>query len=69
MHSDWATYIAEYGQESAKYSRVKATVAITFLEKMIEFEKKNTGFFGINKGDRKKLLDTILRQLRLLAHQ
>ncbi|VDM64718.1 unnamed protein product [Angiostrongylus costaricensis] len=37
------------------------------FSRMIEFEKKSAGFFGINKGDRKKLLDTIIRQLRALS--
>ncbi len=33
--------------------------------RMIEFEKKTSGFFAKGKEkDRKKLLDTILRQLR-----
>lgn len=36
---------------------------------MIEFERRSTGFFGIGKGDRKKLLDTIVRQLKLLEIQ
>lgn len=66
MSSDWTTFNAEYGKDHAKYLRVKASTAIVVLEKMIEFERKSTGFFGIAKGDRKKLLDTIVRQLKLL---
>ncbi|EPB79119.1 putative exocyst complex subunit Sec15 [Ancylostoma ceylanicum] len=54
MSNDWTSYLAEYGQENGT---------------MIEFEKKSSGFFGINKGDRKKLLDTIIRQLRALSAQ
>ncbi|CAD6187133.1 unnamed protein product [Caenorhabditis auriculariae] len=69
MSADWTTYLAEYGQENGKYVRVKASTAIIVLEKMIEFERRGAGFFGINKGDRKKLLDTIIRQLRNLSNQ
>lgn len=34
--------------------------------RLIEYEKRNSGFFGISRGDRKKLYDTILRNLRAL---
>uniref|UniRef100_A0A1I8ATR9 Exocyst complex component n=1 Tax=Steinernema glaseri TaxID=37863 RepID=A0A1I8ATR9_9BILA len=66
MESDWTTYLADYKQKKGKYVRVKVENAIILLEKMIEYEKKTNGFFGIGRGDRRKLLDTILRQLRLL---
>ncbi|KAK6018136.1 putative exocyst complex subunit Sec15 [Ostertagia ostertagi] len=69
MSNDWTSYLAEYGQENGTYVRVNPTTATQLLEKMIEFEKKSAGFFGINKGDRKKLLDTIIRQLRALSAQ
>nr|CDJ86544.1 Exocyst complex subunit Sec15 domain containing protein [Haemonchus contortus]CDJ96443.1 Exocyst complex subunit Sec15 domain containing protein [Haemonchus contortus] len=69
MSNDWTSYLAEYGQENGTYVRVNAATATQLLEKMIEFEKKSSGFFGINKGDRKKLLDTIIRQLRALSAQ
>ncbi|CAB3400449.1 unnamed protein product [Caenorhabditis bovis] len=69
MSADWTTFNAEYGRDHAKYLRVKASTAIVVLEKMIEFERKSTGFFGITKGDRKKLLDTIVRQLKHLDMQ
>ncbi|PAV62595.1 hypothetical protein WR25_26425 isoform B [Diploscapter pachys] len=67
MGSDWTTYFAEFGKENGTYVRVKPTTAIAVMEKMIEYEKKSTGFFNPRQGDRKKLLDTILRQLRTLA--
>ncbi|KHJ85642.1 hypothetical protein OESDEN_14627 [Oesophagostomum dentatum] len=69
MSNDWTSYLAEYGQENGTYVRVSPSTATQLLEKIIEFEKKSTGFFGINKGDRKKLLDTIIRQLRALSAQ
>ncbi|CAL2051197.1 unnamed protein product [Caenorhabditis brenneri] len=69
MSSDWTTFNAEYGKDHAKYLRVKASTAIIVLEKMIEYERKSTGFFGIARGDRKRLLDTIVRQLKMLEIQ
>ncbi|ETN73912.1 putative exocyst complex subunit Sec15 [Necator americanus] len=69
MSNDWTSYLAEYGQENGTYVRVSPSTATQLLEKMIEYEKKSSGFFAINKGDRKKLLDTIIRQLRALSAQ
>ncbi|CAJ0575891.1 unnamed protein product, partial [Mesorhabditis spiculigera] len=65
--SDWTTYIAEIGKSDAKYNRVQPSAAVLIMEKMIEFEKKSAGFFAVNKGDRRKLYDTILKQLRAIA--
>ncbi|VDN08177.1 unnamed protein product [Thelazia callipaeda] len=70
MKADWPTYLADYGKEESKYSRVKASHGIILLEKLIEFERKSSSFFGKGREkDRKKLLDTIVRQLRALANQ
>ncbi|VDK43756.1 unnamed protein product [Anisakis simplex] len=70
MKADWPTYLADYGKGESRYSRVKASSAITVLEKMIEFERKSSGFFAKGREkDRKKLLDTIVRQLKALANQ
>uniref|UniRef100_A0A915BPH7 Exocyst complex component n=2 Tax=Parascaris univalens TaxID=6257 RepID=A0A915BPH7_PARUN len=70
MKADWPTYLADYGKEESKYSRVKASSAIAVLEKMIEFERKSSSFFAKGREkDRKKLLDTIVRQLKALANQ
>jgi len=66
MNADWTTYLAERGQNNSKYSRVKASSAAILLEKIIELEKKNSSFFS-RSGDRKKLYDTILRQLKTLT--
>ncbi|TKR80499.1 hypothetical protein L596_014566 [Steinernema carpocapsae] len=66
MESDWTTYLADYKQKKGKYVRVKVEDAVILLEKMIEYERKSNGFFGIGRSDRKKLLDTILRSLKQL---
>ncbi|MFH4980881.1 hypothetical protein AB6A40_007590 [Gnathostoma spinigerum] len=68
MKADWSTYLADYGKEASKYCRVKASSAILVLEKLIEFERKSSSFFAKGREkDRKKLLDTIVRQLKTLA--
>uniref|UniRef100_A0AC35TTS5 Exocyst complex component 6 n=1 Tax=Rhabditophanes sp. KR3021 TaxID=114890 RepID=A0AC35TTS5_9BILA len=65
IQSDWASYLADCGKNNnGKYQRVKPTEAMTLLEKMIEFEKKTSSFLSIGKGERRKLLDTIMKQLR-----
>lgn len=35
MKADWPTYLADYGKEESKYSRVKASHAIVLLEKYV----------------------------------
>lgn len=72
MGPDWTTFFAErdIGTQSKnngaemKYSRVKASNAAILLEKIVEYEKRNAGFFVIGRGDRNKLYDTILKKLR-----
>ncbi|CAL2051200.1 unnamed protein product [Caenorhabditis brenneri] len=50
MSSDWTTFNAEYGKDHAKYLRVKASTAIIVLEKMIEYERKSTGYSRVSSG-------------------
>uniref|UniRef100_A0A914XT61 Exocyst complex component 6 n=1 Tax=Plectus sambesii TaxID=2011161 RepID=A0A914XT61_9BILA len=69
MSFDWTSYLADFGQERNKYVRVKPTTAIAVLEKIMELDRRKNSFFGKDKNkDRKKLLDTVLKQLRSLAH-
>ena len=66
---DWSTYFADYGQESAKYSRVRPQTALSLLDKLKEAEKKNVFSSIMNKKDRdkKRLLDTVYKQLQGLT--
>ncbi|KAK3094794.1 hypothetical protein FSP39_006322 [Pinctada imbricata] len=71
LNWDWSLYLADYGQVSSKYGRVKPNVAISLLEKLNNSDKKKNNLFSaLKKGerDKKKLLDTVLRQLRGLAN-
>ncbi|XP_059475488.1 exocyst complex component 6B isoform X3 [Neocloeon triangulifer] len=68
MTWDWPTYFHDYGQETSKYPNVNPNNAIILLEKMREADKK-TVFAVLKKSerDKKKLLETVLKQLRQLA--
>uniref|UniRef100_A0A914KIZ6 Exocyst complex component n=3 Tax=Meloidogyne incognita group TaxID=654580 RepID=A0A914KIZ6_MELIC len=73
MGPDWTTFFNERDASqqqrtensvAAKYTRVKASNAAILLEKIVEYEKRNAGFFALNRGDRHKLYETILKKLR-----
>lgn len=68
MSWDWPTYFHDYGQENSKYQQVNPNTAIILLEKIREADKK-TMFSVLKKSerDKKKLLETVLKQLRQLA--
>ncbi|RZF44474.1 hypothetical protein LSTR_LSTR002247 [Laodelphax striatellus] len=68
MAWDWPTYFHDYGQENSKYQQVNPNTAIILLEKIREADKK-TVFSVLKKSerDKKKLLETVLKQLRQLA--
>ena len=66
---DWSTYLADYGQETSKYLRVQPQNALIILDKVKESEKKS--FFPMNKKDKdkKRLVDTVYKQLKSLTLQ
>ncbi|XP_012257950.2 exocyst complex component 6B isoform X2 [Athalia rosae] len=68
MSWDWPTYFHDYGHESSKYNLVTPNTAVVLLEKLRESDKK-TVFSVLKKSerDKKKLLETVLKQLRQLA--
>ncbi|XP_046742540.1 exocyst complex component 6 isoform X2 [Diprion similis] len=68
MSLDWPTYFHDYGHESSKYNLVTPNTALILLEKLRESDKK-TVFSVLKKSerDKKKLLETVLKQLRQLA--
>lgn len=64
---DWSVYLADYGKQQAKYLRVQRHTAISLLEKLNNADKKKNNLFSSlkkNERDKKKLLDTVLKQLR-----
>lgn len=67
---DWSTYLADYGSTKSKYLRVKPESALALLDKLKEAEKKNV-FAIMNKKDRdkKRLVDTVYKQLKSLTLQ
>ncbi|XP_029035533.1 exocyst complex component 6 isoform X2 [Osmia bicornis bicornis] len=68
MSWDWPTYFHDYGHESSKYNLVTPNMAVLLLDKLKESDKK-TVFSVLKKSerDKKKLLETVLKQLRQLA--
>uniref|UniRef100_A0A3P8YMG4 Exocyst complex component n=1 Tax=Esox lucius TaxID=8010 RepID=A0A3P8YMG4_ESOLU len=66
---DWSTYLADYGQPSSKYLRVNPSTALALLEKMKDTSKKNHIFSQFRKNDRdkQKLIETVVKQLRIPA--
>ncbi|XP_063985122.1 exocyst complex component 6 isoform X1 [Diachasmimorpha longicaudata] len=69
MSWDWPTYFHDYGHESSKYNLVTPNMAVELLEKLKESDKKTNVFSVLKKSerDKKKLLETVLKQLRQLA--
>ncbi|XP_044735709.1 exocyst complex component 6 isoform X2 [Chrysoperla carnea] len=65
---DWSTYFHDYGHENSKYQKVNSQQVIILLEKLREADKKNM-FSVLKKSerDKKKLLETVLKQLKQLA--
>ncbi|KAL1492031.1 hypothetical protein ABEB36_012535 [Hypothenemus hampei] len=65
---DWPTYFHDYAQETSRYKNVRPEIAVILLEKLKEGDKKNI-FTVLNKNerDKKKLLETVLKQLRQLC--
>ncbi|ESN92296.1 hypothetical protein HELRODRAFT_157969 [Helobdella robusta] len=69
---EWTIYFADYGKPSHKYLRVQPAVCVKLLEKLKEGEKKKLNLFSSfkkNERDKKKFLDTILKQLRSLISE
>ncbi|XP_076325907.1 exocyst complex component 6-like isoform X4 [Tachypleus tridentatus] len=69
MTWDWSTYFYDYGQENSKYLKVNPQVAVVLLEKVREADKKKNIFSALKKNqrDKKKLVETFLKQLRQLT--
>ncbi|GBP68310.1 Exocyst complex component 6 [Eumeta japonica] len=68
---DWSSYLHDIGVENGKYALVSPRDAATVLEKLKEAEQKSSVFSVLKKTerDRRKLLDTVLKQLRQLQNQ
>lgn len=67
---EWSTYLHDYGKSENRYSLVAPATIIIILEKIREAEKKNM-FTVLKKSerDKKKLLETVLKQLKQLAER
>ncbi len=70
ISEEWSTYLHDYGKPENKYSLVTPATIIIVLEKLREADKK-TMFSVLKKSerDKKKLLETVLKQLKQLAER
>nr|XP_039264317.1 exocyst complex component 6B-like isoform X1 [Styela clava] len=67
---DWSSYLADYGSGNSKYLRVGPATALSLLEKIREDSKRRNIFTSFNRQERekKKLLETVLKQLRNIVN-
>lgn len=65
---EWSIYLSDYGKPDNRYNLVQPKVIIIALEKIREADKKNV-FSVLKKSerDKKKLWETVLKQLKQLA--
>lgn len=70
LSEEWSAYLHDYGKDEKRYSLVQPTTIIIILEKIREADKK-TMFSVLKKSerDKKKLLETVLKQLKQLAEK
>lgn len=70
MLEEWSAYLHDYGKAENRYNLVQTKTIITVLEKVREAEKKGV-FSALKKSerDKKKLWETVLKQLRQLAER
>ncbi|KAG1678663.1 Exocyst complex component 6B [Nymphon striatum] len=69
MSWDWSIYFSDFGSDNSKYLRVNPQTAIILLEKLKEADKKKNFFSSMSKSerDKKKLIETVLKQLRQIT--
>ncbi|XP_033162695.1 exocyst complex component 6 [Drosophila mauritiana] len=63
---EWSTYFHDYGKQENRYHLVQPQSIIVILEKIREADKKPI-FSLVRKNDKKKLLETVLKQLKHIA--
>ncbi|XP_005089455.2 exocyst complex component 6B isoform X6 [Aplysia californica] len=68
---DWSVYLADFGKQQARYLRVPRHTAISLLEKLNNADKKKNNLLQSlkkNEREKKKLIDTVLKQLKVLEN-
>ncbi|XP_065080727.1 exocyst complex component 6 [Ochlerotatus camptorhynchus] len=71
ISEDWSAYLHDFGKDDNRYSLVHPSTIIVVLEKLREADKKSMLSLMKSKSerDKKKLLETVLRQLKQLAER
>ncbi|XP_065582357.1 exocyst complex component 6-like isoform X1 [Artemia franciscana] len=69
LAGDWTNYFKDYGKETSKYKDVKPETCVVLMEKLREGEKKSM-LVSMKKTerDKKKIIETVLKQLRQLVN-
>lgn len=73
LTGDWTTYLSDMSREEtrnhSKYYRVKPQTALNLFEKLAEADRKKNLFTSLKKNerDKKKLNDTVAKQLKQLV--
>ncbi|CAL1545201.1 unnamed protein product [Lymnaea stagnalis] len=68
---DWSVYLADFGKQTSRYLRVPRHTAVSLLEKLNNGDKKKNNLFTSlkkNERDKKKLIETVLKQLKVLEN-
>lgn len=70
IQEEWSIYLHDYGKPDNRYNLVQPSAIIIVLEKIREADKKNV-FSVLKKSerDKKKLWETVLKQLKQLAER
>lgn len=65
---DWSTYFSDFGKQDSKYLRVNPQTAFNLLDKQKKADEKKNLFTSLKKNerDKKKLIDTVAKQLKQL---
>lgn len=65
---DWTNYFADYGKLDSKYAKVDPQKVLNLFEKLAEADRKKNLFTSLKKNerDKKKLNDTVAKQLKQL---
>lgn len=68
---EWSIYLHDYGKPDNRYNLVQPKVIIAVLEKVREADKKTSfsAFIKKSERDKKKLWDTVLKQLKGLIEK
>lgn len=69
---EWTNYFADYGKTQSSFLRVSPADCIIVLEKLKDADRRKNNLFSSlrkNERDKKKVVDTVLKQLHQLVNE